>query len=156
MIKILKFDRDETWTYEELPGDDFNICSINFGNETRLNNKNSYSTTEYEYSRTIRFTIENDKGVHYTIESTGLIYTKTTYKFGQVGYKGNEVIEKGALSNFFLGISSENKMLIYKTFVELENDMLKRLSDIKQYFSKVSEINQKIKTIEQDFSDDTI
>lgn len=47
-------------------------------------------------------------------------------------------------------------MLIYKTFVELENDMLKRLSDIKQYFSKVSEINQKIKTIEQDFSDDTI
>ena len=55
-----------------------------------------------------------------------------------------------------MGISSENKMLIYKTFVELEDDMLKRLNDIKQYFNKVNEINQKIKTIEQDFSDDTV
>lgn len=156
MIKILKFDRDKNWTYEELQGDDFNICSINFSDEKRIDSKGSYSTSEYEYLRTISFTIETDKGVHYTFETTGLIHNKTTYKFEQVGYKGNEVIEKGALSNFFLGISSENKMLIYKTFVELENDMLKRLSDIKQYFSKVSEINQKIKTIEQDFSDDTI
>lgn len=156
MIKILKFDRDKNWTYEELPGNDFNICSINFGDEKRLDTKSSYSVTEYSYSRTIRITIEDDKGVHYTFETTGIIQNKTTFKFGQIGYKGNEVIEKKALSTFFLGISSENKMLIYKTFVELEDDMLKRLNDIKQYFNKVNEINQKIKTIEQDFSDDTV
>ena len=58
---------------------------------------------------------------------------------------------------FFLkNVVRSGELLEKETFVELENDMLKRLSDIKQYFSKVSEINQKIKTIEQDFSDDTI
>ena len=156
MIKILKFDRDKNWIYEELPGDDFNLCSINFGDEKRIDTKGSYSTTEYRYTRTISFTIENDKGVHYTFETTGLIHNKTTYKFGQVGYKGNEVIEKKALSIFYLGISSENKMMIYNSFVELEDDMLRRLKDIKQYFNKINEINQKIQTIEQDFSDDTV
>lgn len=153
---MLKVDRDGTCTYEELPGDNFHICSIIFGDMKRLDSRGSYSTTEYKYSRTISFTIENDKGVHYTIETAGLVYNKTTYKYGQVGYKGNEVNEKQSLSNFFLGISSEKNMLVYNNFVELEDDMLKRLRDIKQYFNKVNEINQKIQTIEQDFSDDTI